>query len=127
MGERVDEIPEGFGCKPAAQAFGLISAFAVIAATVGISIALRDGCTGICETAGFTLYAAGLPASAIFAVIAGDLPVAWPLDITLWLIISAGASRFSERRRLSVNTVAFRVIVIALVYGFIASLFIEAV
>ena len=56
------EQDEGFGCRPTVTALGLLAAFVVIAATAGVSLALGDGCEGICETAGFTLYAAALPA-----------------------------------------------------------------
>lgn len=118
---------EGFGCKPAAQAFGLIAVFAVLAAVVGVSLALGDACSGPCETLGFALYAAGLPVSGAFAAVAGELPIAWPLDVTVWLIVSAAASRVAERLQLSIVAVAVRVVLLALAYGFVASLFIEAV
>ena len=96
------EQDEGFGCRPTVTALGLLAAFVVIAATAGVSLALGEGCDGICETAGFTLYAAALPASALFA-------------------------RYAERREMSVPAAVVRAIVAALVYGFVIALFLESV
>ncbi len=118
---------EGFGCRPTANAFGLLAVFVVVAATVGVSLALRPGCDGICETAGFTLYAAALPISALFAFFAGDLPLAWPLDTTFWIIAAFGIGRFAELKRMTVPAVVTRAAIIALVYGFVVSLFLESV
>ncbi len=121
------EQEEGFGCRPTAIALGLIVAFVVIAATAGVSLALGDGCDGICETAGFTLYAAALPVSALFAFFAGELPVAWPLDTTFWVITAFVIGRYAERRRMTVPAVAIRAIAVALAYGFLIALFLESV
>ena len=118
---------EGFGCRPTAIALGLLAAFVVIAATVGVSLALGDGCDGICETAGFTLYASALPVSALFAFFAGDLPVAWPLDTTFWVIASFLIGRYAERQEMTVRAAVVRAIGAALVYGFVIALFLESV
>ena len=118
---------EGFGCRTTAIALGLLVVFVVVAATIGVSLALGDGCDGICETAGFTLYAAALPASALFAFFAGDLPVAWPLDTTFWVIAAFLIGRYAEQRNISVATAVVRAIVVALVYGFVIALFLESV
>lgn len=118
---------EGFGCRTTVIALGLLAAFVVLAATVGISLALGDGCDGVCETAGFTLYAAALPVSALFAFFAGDLPVAWPLDTTFWVIAAFMIGRYAEQRRMSVPAAAARAVVVALVYGFVIALFLESI
>jgi hypothetical protein len=122
-----DDLPEGYGCKPTVTALGLLVAFVVIAATVGVSLALGDGCDGLCETAGFTLYASALPVSALFAFFAGDLPVAWPLDTTFWVIASFLIGRYAEQRGMSVPAAVVRAIVAALVYGFVIALFLESI
>ena len=122
-----ENLEEGFGCRPTVTAFGFLAAFVLAAATAGISLALRPGCDTICETAGFTLYAAALPISSLFAFFAGDLPVAWPLDTTFWIIASFGLGKIAERRAMSVPAVVARAAVIALVYGFVISLFLESV
>lgn len=122
-----EPIPEGFGCRPAALAFALLALFVTVSAAAGVSLALRTGCEGVCEAVGFTLYAGALPISGVFAALAGDLPIAWPLDTTLWVIIALMLSRVAERRRLGVPPVVLTAIVIALLYGFMLSFFIEAV
>lgn len=118
---------EGFGCRPTVIALGVLATFVVIAATVGVTLALGDNCDGICETAGFTLYASALPVSALFAFFAGDLPVAWPLDATFWVIASFAIGRYAERQRITVPAAAIKAIVVALVYGFVVARFLEAV
>lgn len=127
MTSEPNQPDEGFGCRPTVIAMGLLTAFVAIAATVGVSMALGSGCDGICETAGFTLYASALPISALFAFFAGDLPVAWPLDTTFWVIASFLIGRFAERRRMTVPAAAARAIVIAVVYGFVIALFLESI
>lgn len=121
-----ETLPDGFGCRPAAIALAIIVAFVVVGATIGISLGLRTGCDAACEAVGFTLYAGALPVSGIFAAVAGDLPLAWPLDATLWIIVSLSASRVAEQRRIGVPRVALSAIGIALIYGFVLSFFIEA-
>lgn len=118
---------EGFGCRQTVISLGLLAAFVVTAATVGVSLALGDGCDGICETAGFTLYASALPVSALFAFFAGDLPVAWPLDTTFWVIASFLIGRYAERRETTVPAAVVRAIAVALVYGFVIALFLESI
>lgn len=118
---------EGFGCRQTVISLGLLAAFVVTAATVGVSLALGDGCDGICETAGFTLYASALPVSALFAFFAGDLPVAWPLDTTFWVIASFLIGRYAERRQMTVPAAVVRAIAVALVYGFVIALFLESI
>ena len=121
------ELDEGYGCRTTAIALGLLAVFVVIAATAGVSLALGDGCDGICETAGFSLYAAALPTSALFAFFAGDLPIAWPLDATFWIIASFLIGRFAEQRAMSVPAAVARAIVAVLVYGFVIALFLESI
>lgn len=122
-----DPTPEGFGCRPAALAFALLAVFVTVSAVAGVSLALRSGCEGVCEAVGFTLYAGALPISGVFAAVAGDLPIAWPLDATLWVIVALMLSRVAERRRVGVPRVVVEAIVVALLYGFTLSFFIEAV
>lgn len=121
-----EQVEDGFGCKPTALAFTLLAAFVALSATAGVSLALGAGCGPVCETVGFTLYGAALPVSAVFAALAGSLPVAWPLDTTFWLIAAFLISRFAERRAINITTVVARVVILALVYGFAISLVLEA-
>ncbi len=118
---------EGFGCRPTVIALGMLAGFVVIAATVGVSLALGEGCDGACETLGFALYAAALPISALFAFFAGDLPVAWPLDTTFWVIASFMIGRYAERREVTIPAAVIRAIAVALAYGLVIALFLESV
>lgn len=124
MPEPSDLDTDGFGCRPTATAFGLLVGFIIIAGTLGVSLALGSGCNGACETAGFALYGAALPISAVFAATAGDLPIAWPLDLTFWLVTAFALSRISERRGRSIPAVVGAAILVALAFGAAISTFI---
>ena len=123
MPEPADLDTDGYGCRPTATAFALLAAFVVFAGTLGVSLALGPECTGTCETVGFGLYGAALPVSSIFAVTAGDLPIAWPLDASFWLVVAFAVSRISEQRRRSVAVVVAATILIALAFGAVISMF----
>ena len=110
-------VDDGYGCRETAVTFALLVVFVVVAGTVGVSMALGPGCSGLCETVGFGLYGAALPVSAVFAATAGDLPIAWPLDVTFWLIAAFGLSRMSERRNRSIAGVVGVAIIVALAFG----------
>lgn len=124
MPESANLDADGYGCRSTATAFALLVAFVVVASSFGVSMALGPECTGACETAGFALYGAALPISAIFAATAGDLPIAWPLDASFWLVIAFAVSRISERRGRSVAAVVGATILIAFVFGAAISMFI---
>lgn len=92
---------------------------------IGLSLVNDTGCQDACESLGFTLLYAGLPVSAIFGFLFGDLVVAWPLDITLWVILGVLLARFSDNRGRSVLGVVLMAIVAALLYGLVLSRFVE--
>lgn len=93
---------------------------------VGLALINDGGCEGICETFSLTLLYAGLPFSAVFSVLFGDsLVLAWPLDITLWVVVGFVLARFSDNRGRSVLGVVLLTIVIALVYGLVLSSLVE--
>ena len=92
---------------------------------IGLAL-INDGqCSGTCETLGFTLLYAGLPISAGFGVLFGDLVVAWPLDITLWVVLGFVVARLSDRKDRNVLGPTLLAIVIALAYGLVLSQFVE--
>lgn len=124
MASPPNPVDDGYGCRETAVTFALLAVFVVVAGTVGVSMALGSGCSGVCETVGFGLYGAALPISAVFAAVAGDLPIAWPLDATFWLIAAFGLSRMSERSSRSIAGVVVAAIVVALIFGAAISLFI---
>lgn len=119
-------VEEGYGCRSTALTFALLAVFVVVAGTIGVSMALGPTCAGACEAAGFALYGAALPISAIFAVVAGELPIAWPLDATFWLIVAFVLGRMSERANRSIPRVIGGAIVVALIFGATVSVFLAA-
>lgn len=95
--------------------------------TAGLIFINQDGCVGTCETLGLTLTYAGLPVSALIGVIFGELPLAWPLDITFWVVVGFGLARLAARRGRPVTALAMFGVLLALVYGLVLSSLVELV
>lgn len=121
----VSSKPEPPGCRSAAVATGILVATGLTLMAIGLSLVNDTGCQDACESLGFTLLYAGLPVSAIFGFLFGDLVVAWPLDITLWVILGVVLARFSDNRGRSVLGVVLMAVVAALLYGLVLSRFVE--
>jgi hypothetical protein len=51
--------------------------------------------------------------------------VAWPLDITFWVVIGFVVARLSDARRLNVMGAVLLVVVVALTYGLVLSSLVE--
>ncbi len=100
-------------------------AFAVVFMVVGLNLGNQETCTGLCETFALTLLYAGGPISAVLGVIFGGLWVAWPLEVTLWVVIGFGAARIAGRRSTGVLGVALAILALALIYGLVLSRFVE--
>ena len=113
------------GCRNAAIATSFLLGFAVVLMVSGLSLVTRDSCEGLCETVGLTLLYAGGPVSALLGVVFGDLFLAWPLDVTLWVVAGFTSARWAERRSRGVLGVALLLLVLALVYGLGLSQFVE--
>lgn len=94
---------------------------------VGLTLVNRDVCAGGCEVAALTLLYAGLPISAVFGVIFGDLVVAWPLDITFWVVYGFVIARFADNRGKSLPGTVIITVAVALAYGLVLSRFVELV
>ncbi len=92
---------------------------------VGLTLVNDRSCSGVCETLGLTLLYAGLPISAAFGVLFGDLVLAWPLDITFWVVVGFLIARSSDSRGRSVFGPLLLVIGLALIYGLVLSQFVE--
>jgi hypothetical protein len=92
---------------------------------IGLSLVNDTGCGGACENLGFTLLYAGLPISAIFGFLFGDLVVAWPLDVTIWVVLGFLLARFSDNRGRSVLGPVLITLLVALLYGLVLSQFVE--
>jgi len=92
---------------------------------IGLTLANDSSCSGDCETLGLTLLYAGLPISAALGVLFGDLVVAWPLDITLWVVMGFFLARFSDGRGRNVVGPVLIAILFALGYGLVLSQLVE--
>lgn len=92
---------------------------------VGLSLVNDTGCQDACETAGLTLLYAGLPVSAAFGVLFGDLVLAWPLDVTVWVVVGFALARFADNRQRSVVGLLLAAVAISLVYGLVLSRLVE--
>lgn len=115
----------GIGCREVALATLFLLGFAVVFMVVGLNLGDQDSCSGFCERIALTLLYAGGPISAIMGVLFGGIWVAWPLEITLWVVIGFLAARIAARRSTGVLRVASAIVVLALIYGLVLSQFVE--
>lgn len=117
--------PEPPGCRSAAIATGLLVGLGLVFMAIGLALVNDTSCGGACETVALTLLYAGLPVSAVFSVIFGDLVVAWPLDITFWVVAGFLLARFSDNRGRNALGGVLIVVILALAYGLVLSSFVE--
>jgi hypothetical protein len=92
---------------------------------IGLTLINQDSCTGLCETLGLTTLYAGGPVSAVFGLFTDSVIIAWPLDITLWVVLGFTVARRAETRDRSPLALGLVVILVALVYGLVLSQFVE--
>lgn len=106
-------------------AVGLLLAMWGVFLGIGLALVSGEQCTGACGTLALTLlYAAG-PVSALIGVVFGELVLAWPLDVTLWVAAGFLAARIASRRRQGSPAVALVMVMGALAYGLVLSQFVE--
>lgn len=98
---------------------------AVVLMVIGLTLVNDTSCDGACETLGFTMLYGGLPISAIFGVVFGDLVVAWPLDMTFWVVLGFLLARFADNRGRNVLGPTLIALALALIYGLVLSQFVE--
>ena len=115
---------EGIGCRALAVSAGVLIAFGVLATGTGLLLALGDG-GRLTQQIGFALYGAGAPISGLFAVMAGELPLAPFTDVIVWLVLAVFAARASDRRGAPLARVLMIVIAGAGVLGLVVSFLIE--
>ena len=118
---------EAPGCRDATIATGFLLAFGAALFAIGLTLVNGDNCNGACETAGLTMLYAGGPLSAVFGVVTDSIIVAWPLDITLWVVLGFWAARLAVRRSSSVVAIAVLMVTVAVGYGLVLSQFVELV
>jgi hypothetical protein len=121
----VKDKPEPPGCRSAAIAAGLLVGFGLVFMAVGLKLVNDRACEDACETLALTLLYAGLPVSAPFSVLFGDIVVAWPLDITFWVVVGFLLARLADRRDRSVLGAVLITVVAGLAYGLVLSSFVE--
>lgn len=121
MSPRRDEA----GCREPALATLFLLGFAVVFMIAGWSLSSQGECRGACETVALTLLYAGGPLSAALGVLFGGVWLAWPLDVTLWVVVGFGSARFASRRSRGVLGLALVILLVALLYGLVLSQFVE--
>lgn len=92
---------------------------------IGLTLINRDSCTGACEIAGLTLLYAGGPISAIIGVFTDTVVIAWPLDVTLWVVLGFGVARWTGNRDRRPLGSALAVLLFFVAYGLVLSQFVE--
>lgn len=117
--------PESPGCRSAAIAAGLLVGLGLVFMAIGLTLVNDGSCTEGCETLALTLLYAGLPISAAIGVFFGDLVVAWPLDITLWVVIGFLLARWADNRRRNILGVVLATVIVAGAYGLVLSSLVE--
>ena len=113
------------GCRDIAIITGLLLVAAAVLVAIGLGAINRDSCVGLCETVGLTALYAGGPVSAIFGVAWGGVHLAWPLDVTFWVVLGFAAARWSGPRQKSPWAVGVVLIIAGLVMGLVLSQFVE--
>lgn len=113
------------GCRETGIAVATLLLFALPAMAIGLYMINQPGCASTCETLGLTLLYAGLPVSAALGVAFEAIVVAWPLDITMWVVVGFALARLAEKRENSPRAVAAAAVIGALVYGLVLSLLVE--
>ncbi len=93
------DSPSGaeIGCRSGFLAGMALLGWALAIGAVGLTMVLSDRCTGPCDGIGLSLFYAAAPISALFGVLGGGIPVAWPLDIGLWILAGIGAASWAGR------------------------------
>jgi hypothetical protein len=121
----VPSTNEPAGCRDIAIATGFLLAFGIVMFAIGLTLINRDGCAGACEIAGLSLLYAGGPISAIIGVFTDTVVVAWPLDVTLWVVLGFGVARWAGNRDRRPLGPALAVLLVFVAFGLVLSQFVE--
>ncbi|MEX1125324.1 MAG: hypothetical protein WD895_10155 [Acidimicrobiia bacterium] len=113
------------GCRDTAIATGFLLGFGIVMFAIGLTLINRDNCTGACEIAGLSLLYAGGPVSAIIGFFTDTVVVAWPLDVTLWVVLGFGVARWAGNRDRRPLGPALVVLILFVAYGLVLSQFVE--
>lgn len=113
------------GCRDIAIATGFLLGFGIVMFAIGLTLINRDNCTGACEIAGLTLLYAGGPISALIGIFSDTIVIAWPLDVTLWVVLGFGVARWAGNRDRRPLGPALAVLALLVAYGLVLSQFVE--
>jgi hypothetical protein len=116
---------DGIACRETALSTLFLLGFGIALFAIGLTLINREVCTGLCETLGLTLLYAGGPVSAVLGMATDSLVVAWPLDVTLWVVLGFGVVRFAGNRKIRPPGPALAVVLFSLLYGLVLSQFVE--
>jgi hypothetical protein len=121
----VPESTESTGCRGVSISTAILLGTAIVFIFTGLLLTNAESCDGVCETVALTALYAGGPISAAIGVFFGGVWVAWPLEITLWVVIAFISARWAERRDGNVVRLALIIVAVALVYGLVLSQLVE--
>ncbi len=116
---------DGIGCRDATISIAFLLTFGICLFAIGLTMINRDSCLGACETIGLTMLYAGGPISAIIGFFSDSVTVAWPLDVTLWVVLSFLIARIAGKRKIGPLGPAVALMFLALVFGLVLSQFVE--
>lgn len=116
---------DGIGCRDAALSTGFLLGFGIAFFAIGLTLINREVCVGLCETLGLTLLYAGGPISAVIGVFSDHVIVAWPLDITLWVVLGFAVARLSANRGTRPLGPSLAIVAFFLLFGLVLSQFVE--
>ena len=113
------------GCREVAISTGFLLGFGLVMFAIGLTLINRDQCSGACEIVGLTVLYAGGPISALVGVFTDTVVVAWPLDVTLWVVLGFGVARWAGSRDRQPLGPALVVLLLSVAYGLVLSQFVE--
>ena len=113
------------GCRDAAVATGFLLGFGSALFAIGLTVVNQESCSSLCETLGLTSLYAGGPLSAIFGVLTDSVVAAWPLDVTLWVVLGFGVARLKANRHTPLWGAVLVVMLVAVAYGLVLSQLVE--
>ena len=113
------------GCREVAITTGFLLGFGLVMFAIGLTLINRDQCSGACEIVGLTVLYAGGPVSALVGIFTDTVVVAWPLDVTLWVVLGFGLARWAGNRDRRPLGPALVVLILFVAYGLVLSQFVE--
>jgi len=125
IASQVNGTTQGIGCRDAALSTVLLLGFGIVFFAVGLTLINRDQCTGVCEIIGLTLLYAGGPMSALIGIASESVIVAWPLDLTLWVVLGFAVARLATSRATRPWGLLVALVGLSLAYGLVLSRIVE--